>query len=171
MALAIPYTAVLTQGIYSSLVTGISTMTFGIFSTVKSIYKHENPDITNHLRKLDIEYQLRLISSILNKHSESSVMNIKEHIDNKSVIFTTLKEKRKTNDPIEVNLSYLSKIIDEIHRDLIQLDKKVSYHNSKYFCGWRTLNVSNILSNLDTNSAILKNRFDDFVKLCTIYKS
>lgn len=169
MALAIPYTAVLSQGIYSSLVTGISAMTLGIFSSVKSIYNHQNPDVTNSLKRLDIEYHLRLISAILSKYNQNGVQTIKEHIDNKSVIFTTVVPTELSDstleDPIEISLSYISKIISEIRQTLLQIDRKVVNHNMKYFSSWRTLNVEELLQTLETNTNILKNRFDDFVKL------
>lgn len=168
MALAIPYTAVLSQGIYSSLVTGISAMTLGIFSSVKSIYNHQNPDVTNSLKRLDIEYHLRLISAILNKYNQTRSETIREHIDNKSVIFTTLpelQEKSNLEDPVEISLSYISKIIGEIRQTLLKIDRKVMNHNMKYFSSWRTLNVEDLLLELETNTKILKNRFDDFVKL------
>jgi len=168
LALAIPYTAVLSQGIYSSLVTGISAMTLGIFSSVKSIYNHQNPDLTNSLKKLDIEYHLRLISAILNKYNQKGTETIKEHIDNKSVIFTTVPELQEASgleDPVEISLSYISKIIGEIRHTLLQIDRKVVNHNMKYFSTWRTLNIDELLQTLETNTNILKSRFDDFVKL------
>jgi hypothetical protein len=75
----------------------------------------------------------------------------------------------RTDNPMEVSLSYLSKIIGEIHQNLIQLEKKVSYHHTKYFSTWRTLNVVPILTELEINTQILKGRFDDFIKICGIY--
>jgi len=168
MAIALP--SVLTQGLYSSLVAGISSMTFGIFGTVKSIYNHKNPDLTNHLKRLDIEYHLRLISSVLKNQSHSPVTTIKEHIDNKSIIFSTVPNNKISEDPLEICLIYLSKSVNDIHKTLLSINQKVVYHQTKWFGSYRTLNISPLLTQLEIDIDILKNRFNDFIKIYNIYR-
>jgi hypothetical protein len=167
MITVLPY-SMLTQGFYSSLVTGISSMTIGIFGTAKSIYNHQNPDLTNFLKKLDIEYQLRLVGSVLKSQSRVPIIVRKEHIDNKSIIFTNVTNNYVSDNPIEISLIYLSKIIEDIHKILLQIDQKVNYHQTKWLSSYRTLNIESLLTQLETHSVILKNRFDDFVKLSSI---
>lgn len=169
ISLALP--SLLTQGLYSSLVTGISSMTFGVIGSIKSIYNHKNPNLTNHLRRLDIEYHLRLISAVLKNQSQTSTSFSKEHIDGKSMIFITAKDKKTSVDPIQISLAYISKIIDDIHQNLILINQKVEYHQSKWFNAYRILDLNSLLTQLEINTNILKARFDDFIKICTIYQA
>ena len=78
LAIVSPCAALLSQGVYTGLISGIGTMTMGIYGSVKSIYNCQNPDLTNHIRRLDLEYQLRLISSVLKKQNIMPVIMIDE---------------------------------------------------------------------------------------------
>jgi len=161
----IPYT-LLTQGLYSGVITSISTMTCGMCNVIKSIYKYQNPDAINHIKRLDIEYHIKLISLIVKKYTISNTTDIKERINNKSLIFTTINDtSSKITDPIQLSLLYLSIIIKDIHSDLIAINKKVAYHNTKFFNSWRTLDIKSNLETLENNNNILKERLDIFLKL------
>ena len=179
MALIIPYTLI-TQGLYSGIISGISTMTFGMCGVIKSIYSHKNPDVDNFIKKLDIEYHINLISIILKNYNKSGTIDIKEHICDKSVIFTVLHENytglnkdeltQKLENPIQMSLMYLSLIIREIHNDLTVINRQIEYHNSKWFNSWRTMNIRKYLETLEVHNTILINRFNDFMKICVAYK-
>lgn len=170
MALMLPYN-LLTQGLYNGIITGISQMTFGVAKILKSIYSHKNPDINNYIQKLDIEYHINMVSTVLRKYSKGEVINMKEHIGDKSVIFTTIpKSERTTNDPIQVSLTYLSDIIKQIHHDLMQISVEIEYHKTKWFNSWRTLNIKKQLEILDVHHTIMVSRYNDFLNICGAFK-
>jgi len=171
----VPY-GIITQGLYGGLISGISTMTFGMCKIIKSIYSHKNPDVDNFIKKLDIEYRINLISTILKKYNKTKTVDIKEHICDKSVIFTVLDNRSLTesmkyksaSDPLQISLMYLSSVICEIHNDLMMISKQIEYHQSKWFNSWRTVNIKRYLDSLETNNLILSNRFDDFMKISAL---
>lgn len=192
MALVVPYTLI-TQGLYSGIISGISTMTFGMCGMIKSIYNHKNPDVDNFIKKLDIEYRIEMISTILKKYAKYKTIDMKEHVGDKSVIFTVLEnsaylikdsgmdnslilynskksEQYQNNiiDPLQISLIYLSRIIRDIHNDLIIINKQIEYHSSKWFNSWRTLNIKKYLDELETHNTILINRFNDFIKISSV---
>ena len=164
----IPYT-LLAQGLYSGLITMISTVTMGTCSTIKSIYTHKNPDITKVIRKLDIERRLNLIESVLNAkeiHSEPQLAKMKLNDLEKTQVFEIVRgENDKFDDPIELCLTYLHEIIQEIHNNLTAINKKVLYHGTKWFSTWRTLNIKGQLEMLQINSDLLESRFNDLIKI------
>src|SRR5688500_15149172 len=174
----IPY-GIITQGLYGGLISGIGTMTFGMCKIIKSIYSHKNPDVDNFIKKLDIEYRVNLISTILKKYNKTKTIDIKEHICDKSVIFTVLDNRslsesmkyRAATDPLQISLMYLSTVICDIHNDLILIDKQIAYHQSKWFNSWRVMNIKKYLDSLETNNSLLLNRFDDFMKISALARS
>jgi hypothetical protein len=165
MALALPYT-LLTQGLYSGVITGISTMTVGMCRIIRSIYSHKNPDVDKLIKKLDIEYHIILISTILKNFNKTGTIDIKEHIGDKSIIFTVFDEsKSNRQDPIQISLTYLSLIIRDIHNDLMVINQQIEYHNTKWLSSWRTLNIKKYLDILEIHNTILVNRYNDFLKI------
>lgn len=157
----------LAQGIYTGIMETISYVTVGTCSTVKTIYTHRNPNVTNILKELDIERRLKLVQSVINTMNFQSVNKI-----DKSQISQLIKNTDDINcDPIRLCLLYLCEIIQEIHNNLLEINKKVLYHQTKWFNSWRTLNVTNLLTNLRINSNLLNERFNDLTKIKIFLKN
>lgn len=168
MAYFIPY-GLLAQGIYTGLIGTISAITMGTCGVVKTIYTHQNPDVTRIIKELDIERRLRLIQSVLNiidTESKNKIAKVKLNDLEKTQIFELVGSVTNLNDdPIELCLIYIHESIQNIHGDLIDINKKVAYHNSKWFNSWRTLNVKLLLEKLSLDSKLLDSRFDDLTKI------
>jgi hypothetical protein len=173
MAFIIP--TILAQGIYTGIIGTISSVTIGTCTLVKSIYTHQNPNVNNIIKKMDIERRLHLIQAVLNmidKESNTKMANIKLNNLEKTEIFEMVGSKIDLmTDPIELCLVYLHEIIQEIHKDLTAINKKVTYHNTKWFSAWRTLNIEPLVDNLKTNSDLLENRFNDLTKISIFLKN
>ena len=86
------------------------------------------------------------------------------------VLAKQIPETPLAEDPIELCLSYLHETIRDIRADLLAINRKVAYHNTKWFSSWRTLDVSSYLSNLKTNAQLLNQRFDDLTKISAFLK-
>jgi hypothetical protein len=170
----IPYT-LLAQGIYSGLIGTISTVTIGACHVVKSIYTHKNPDVIKLITELDIERRLKLIQAVLNTidhESKTKIARMKLDDLEKTQIFELVgAETDLDNDPIELCLLYLHEIIQYIHNDLTAINKKVEYHNTKWFSSWRILSVKTFLENLRLHSKLLESRFDDLTKISMFLKN
>ena len=164
----IPYT-LLAQGIYSGLISAVSSVTVGTCRIVKSIYTHQNPDVTRVVKELDIERRLKLIQSVLNavdQPRENNYTKMKLNDLEKTQIFEIVGEEvNLNNDPIQLCLFYLHDIIQEIHNNLSDINKKVAYHNTKWFSTWRSINISPYLDNLRLNSKLLDLRFNDLTRI------
>lgn len=160
---------ILAQGIYTGVIGTISTITIGTCRLVTSIYTHQNPDITRVIRELDVDRRLLLIQSVLNKIDHDSIheyTKIKLNDLEKTQVFEIIHAKADLqNDPIELCLLYLHEIIQEIHNNLDEINRKVAYHNTKWFNAWRTLDIGHTLENLKINSKLLDARFDDLTKI------
>lgn len=167
MASFIPY--ILMEGIYAGVIGTISAATMGTYSTIKSIYNHRNPDVINVLHELDIERRLKLIESVLTTKDVSRKPNttrLKLNDMEKTIIFDIVESKNGVyDDPIELCLNYVYETIQEIHNNLNAINKKVAYHNTKWFNTWRTLNIKPQLDILKTNSNLLESRFNDLIKI------
>jgi len=170
MALVFPY-ILLANGIYSGLITGISSLTLGTCSMIGSIYSHKNPDADKCIRKLDLERKLKLIESVLNKSNVNSSRNIfRDKIGTESIIFDVVEgENTIMEDPIKLCLHYLHQAVEEIHNSIKKIHDKVSYHKTKWFSTWRTLNIKKQIEELEHSTKILDDRFNDLIKISQFY--
>ena len=167
MAYIIP--TLLIQGIYTGIIGTISAVTIGTISIVKTIYTHQNPDVTKIMAELDIERRLRLIQSVLyviDKESKNRYVKMKFDDLEKSQMLELVDLKNDIDkDPIQLCLMFLHETIRDIHNDLEAINKKVAYHKTKWFNSWRTLNIRPKVDTLRNNSALLNARFDDLTKI------
>lgn len=161
---------ILAQGIYTGIISTISTVTMGTCSLVTSIYTYKNPDISSVIKELDVDRRLLLIQSVLNRIENTQTTNhqakMKLNDLEKTQIFELVgAEADLRYDPIELCLIYLHEIIQEIHNDLSKINGKIAYHHTKWFSSWRTLDLTNSINNLKINSKLLDRRFDDLTKI------
>lgn len=170
MALTLPF-SLLAHGLYSSLVNAISAITIGTGKLIKSLYTHQNPDVTKLIHELDIDRRLKLVQTLLNaahRDRKSKISDVKMDEIEKSKIYGLMNCKcsdDEFDDPIELCLGYLHDIIQQIHRNLVDIEQKVIRHKKKWFNSWRKLNVKSLLDNLKLNSLILDARFNDLIKV------
>lgn len=172
MAFIIP--TLLTQGIYTGIIGTISSVTIGTCGLVKSIYTYQNPDVTKIIKELDIERKLNIIQAVLHKidNDSSKLTKIKLNDLERTQIFEIINSQTYLmKDPIELCMVYLHETIQEIHNCLTTINKKVSYHNTKWFCRWRTLNIKTQLENLKINFSLLIQRFDDLTNISIFLKN
>lgn len=136
----IPYT-IIAQGIYSGIVNAISSIALKTGSLIKSIYTHKNPDVTKILKELDIEFKLHTIESVLKTENISG------------------------EDPVKICLAYVHQSINKVHYDLAEIEKRITYHQTKWFNKWRSLHIKSKLEELTIDMKILENRFHEFIEL------
>ena len=74
---------------------------------------------------------------------------------------TKLKEFHK------IAIKSLDKLIKEIDQEIINLNKNISYHKTKYFNSWRSINVTNI-EIIKNKNILLNKKFDDLINLLTV---
>lgn len=165
MAFLLPYTIV-SQGIYTGLVSTISMLTMTTCSIVKTIYTHQNPDTNKLIIELDLERRLYLVQSVLNVLSQKDNYNTKINDLEKTQIFNIMEKKEDLAlDPIELCLKYIHQTVKNINLILKAINDKVAYHQTKWFYSWRTLNVKPLLDTLQMHSKLLDSRFDDLTKI------
>lgn len=156
----------LAQGVYAGVISTISTLTVGTAKLATSMCKNANPDVSNTVKKLDIEHRLRLIESII-KYSVDSHNKIPhaEKIDLEKTTFEIINADYNAIDPIEICLRSINSAINEIHLNLNDINKKIELHHQKWFNSWRTLNIKPKLDALEINCNILDKRFDELIKV------
>jgi hypothetical protein len=169
MAALIPYT-LLAQGIYSGLIGTISAVTMGTVAVVQSVYTHKNPDADRVLKKLDIERRLKLFDAILGKINKSTQKTLALDDISKAEISSIINVNAKlTTDPVELCLEFLHETITNITILLGNLERKIFNHEQKWFNKWRVLDISAYLSELEDQSKILSERFDDLTKIAMYF--
>jgi hypothetical protein len=169
MAALIPYT-LLAQGIYSGLIGTISAVTMGTVAVVQSVYTHRNPDADRVLKKLDIERRLKLFEAILNKINEKTKTEL-DDISRAEISTIINADVKITSDPIALCLEFLHETITNITVLLGNLERKIYNHEQKWFSKWRVLDISSYLSDLEDQSKILSERFDDLTKIATYFSN
>lgn len=170
MAYLIPYT-ILAQGIYTGIISTISTTTMGACKIITSLYGIHNPDTVRYIKELDIVRRMNLIRSVLNIIDKESP-HLKLGDLEKTLIFEMTNVDINLNkDPIELCLLYLQDTTKRIHKVLTKIKNKVEYHNTKWFSSWRILNVDQLLGELKLHSDLLTARFDDLTKISLFLSS
>lgn len=149
-------TSIITQGIYTGIISTISNATIKTCNIMQTIYSHENPDIKKVMKELDIERKLKTLESIFNIQIPNNTLNEKINLQ---------------KDPISLCLLYIIDAIKKIQNDLLLINKKVNSHNLKWFSTWRSLNIKNLLDNLELDCKLLDNRFDDLIKISNLLKN
>jgi len=112
----------------------------GTTSTLKTIYyllPSSNPHLKmykNEIELLDIEFKLKIIQNWLEenkKNTDAEFNNYKDEVANLCI---------------------------KISNNLDAINKKISYHNTKWFSSWRTLDLDDQIDNLKNSTTILNNR-------------
>ena len=161
--------SILLQGIYTGIISTISTVTMGTCKLISSIYTCQHSDINKIMKELDISRRLLIIQAVLSTINQNSIhknIQIKLNDLEKTQVFNLIGSKSDLkNDPIELCLIYLQETIYDIHNDLFSIKNRIDYHNTKWFSSWRTLYVTDLIDNLKSNTALLNSRFDDLTKI------
>ena len=134
------YNIVLTSGslllvnTLSGIIQGTTTTLNMIYSILPSSTYNNNYE--KELKNLDIELKLKVILNWLD--------NMK-NTENKSANFILIF------DGINNTCIEMSNTLDEIKQE-------ISYHNTKYFSYWRTLNISDKIESIKNNLRTIDNR-------------
>jgi len=167
MAFLIP--SIIVKGLYSGFVSAVGAIAIGTCKLAKSIYMHQNPDVTKIVKKLDIERRLQLVNSIINIINTTSSFDeakVKLNDLEKTQIFELVgAEVDLKNDPIELCMRSLHEVIQDINDCLITISNKIARHNCKWFKHLRTLNLRPLLEDLELNSELLDRRYNDLLSV------
>lgn len=169
MALFIP--TIIATGIYAGIINTISSATVNTCFIIKNIYNYQNPDTNIFLRKLDIERRLCLIQSLIKNINipQNSTCDINIDDINQSQLFTMIGSQQNINiNPLSLCLRFIQETIQNINNILYKLDVKIKKHHAKWFNSWRVLNVKTLLDELEIQSQLLTNRFDDLTKISMV---
>ena len=101
--------------------------------------------IKNKIIQMDLNSKLEIIHSLIKELNEEK-----------------LKEFQK------ISLKSIEILIDEINKELIDINQKINYHNSKYFSSWRSINLDNNINQLNDHNILLDKRLDNLIKLLNL---
>tara|TARA_B110000971_G_C19921054_1_gene459223 strand:- start:441 stop:884 length:444 start_codon:yes stop_codon:yes gene_type:complete len=125
----------------------ITESSSNIYSSLSSIYFYSK-DIDKKIKELDIKNKLKTIEGAC-----YSLENIKN-----------------SDKSIDICLESIHEIILNIKCDLKIINKKLAKHKSKYFNGWRSLNIKKNIENLTSHCNILDKRYELLANTMTILK-
>jgi len=119
-----------------------------------------------------------LISNITTyESSKINIRSVKESIEYMdldykiNVIKTVVKEieaRGNISDSVKLALMGINEVLDRINDELGTVQKAIEYHNSKYFCGYRSFNCSCNIEQIIKHNEILDSRYRillDLIKL------
>lgn len=83
-----------------------------------------------------------------------------------------IQEKEKNSDAIEESvktaIQYVHESLDNIRVELDSIDKKIKYHKTKWFKKYRTMDCSELLSNIELHNNILNKRLETLYNLLKV---
>ena len=170
----------------TSLITAnnVLDITGRIMGQISSLLVADCEKINQCVKRLDLKAKLRCIETMIKYYGQTRCLLSKKVSDDnnreneKEPIFAsiidnytpivkdmTLKVTETTQNPIEIHLYYVYEIIQDIQKEFEKINDKIKCHKNKYFSEWRHLNIESCLINLETYDAILKQRYDRFLKV------
>ena len=118
----------------SGIVQGTTTTLNVIYNLLSSTKSYNNYE--KELKDLDIELKLTIFLNWLNNP---------KNLDNRSDNFVLLYNN-------------INNICMEIQNTLDKIKQEISYHNTKYFSYWRTLNINDMIESIKKNLDLIYNR-------------
>lgn len=163
-----------------------------LINLVSSTKKLNNIDFNCCLDQLDLMFKLNVINGFLmdlsNKHpnaqqtdqipktlndyyeiipnSDSEKPNINLNEDMQMLTYIHLDQDNCEHvDGLSIGLNYLSQTVNEINNQIVTINNKIEYDNTKYFKYFRQTDLTNDIKQLITKHEVLMNRFDLIVKV------
>jgi hypothetical protein len=157
---------VIIHGIYTGIVGAIGGIVIMSGQMVGANLIPCNNEL-KEIEKMDIEHKLKLHMSILRKVIEQHKLIEKEISDlTKTQIFDIIKHKPDNiNDPIQICVNDMCKLIESIYIILRQIEKKMNLHKNKWFNGWRHINLTNNVNELKSKMDKLDVQFKDMMAI------
>jgi hypothetical protein len=151
--------SVVAQGVYAAIIDTISNGTKNTYNTLASLYLHQNPNVNDFLKKIDIESKLSIIKSTVEYIDSLSKEEVSE-LEKTQILTIMNREININKDPIEITLFFIKESVQDIHNDLIGLNNKILNHKNKWFNTWRHLSISKEERNIKIHLKQLKSRFE-----------
>ena len=121
------------------------------YLTTKIISKSKSNKKINNLEQ--VEKELDLLETI--KIYDSWVTELKNK-----------KSEFLNNSPtIKISIEAINASLDDLHKILLIIDKKVHEHENKYFNKWKTLDLDEDINELKFKKKILDSRFEMLQKI------
>ena len=114
------------------------------------------------------------VYSYLNSTNHNSIKESLNELDikEKTLIVESLLHELKTKiikKSVKYSMNSVGHTIEEINNLLNELKSRIEYHQTKYFCNYRSFDTDDILQNLKNKNNILNNRLDLLIKLLSIH--
>lgn len=133
------------------LISTISTTASSLYKLIKFIMNTSNPglkSIQDTLELLDLEHHTNVISKLIKEHNHLSDLK----------------------DSVKESMLGVTKILQEIHDELIIIKEAYDKHKNKYFYKWRTFQCKYNIETIKKHKLLLDRRYKTLVDLLILYK-
>jgi len=147
-------TVVSVAGQMYGLITGLSTS--------------DNIDVRECLTRLDLEYKLKMVESVINQKLNEYYKKHKlgdSELDADMVIVNKEIALKGNTDPVIISLYYLFELTNKIHHELDIIYKIVTAHKNSWIGMVRKLNIDVNLRRLEKLVETLDQRFHTYLLL------
>lgn len=151
------------QGVYTGIISLISTNTMAACGIVNQLYKYKNPEVNKLLNNIDLEAKMDIYKAAIHQLITSTSPELSDL--GRTQLFDACNSSVTTSDPIKLCLKYLCQNISIIHGLLQKINKKIIYHQSKYFHKWRVLDIDDEIKKIKKEMKIMEKRFQLLINL------
>jgi hypothetical protein len=165
----------------------ILTISSKAYSVIGNLFTVNHSNFRACLDELDLLYKLDLINGILNNNKEidieqsrifsgvdpqvasQTVLNTSKpslnSSDNNNINMIILNKNKNIFDPHTTALKYLKISVENIYKELNNIDYRIQRHQNKWFNSWRNLNLEPNLNVLRKETQKLDQRLEHYMKL------
>lgn len=131
---------------YDLAATAVTQTTNKIYKIASSIVSSGHNSIQKTLITLDLSAKLKVLDEILKENNDS-----------------------KYGGSVDYALINLNDIITKIHKELVEINKIIEYHETKYLSSWRSLGCDENIERLIIYKKILDERFELFIRTLNLF--
>jgi hypothetical protein len=124
-----------------------------MFVKIWDIVNEKHDDVKELITSIDLDSKVELVESVVRDIHD----DMKEH-------------HIHPNNSLNLSLNKLMEIIQILHNDLNEIKKGIEYHKTLWFNYFRTPSYYNIMEKVKDDKKLLDSRFDDLVKIISLFK-
>jgi hypothetical protein len=118
-----------------------------------------------------IQSSFDLFRKFVSKHHEpiNDILSETDLISKLEIVQALIEDcsriKNSQQQSLQKSLYHLSSVVNAIVILLQKIEDKIRYHQSKYFCNWRSLDYEKHMEDLKKNIKILDMRYHMFIEI------
>lgn len=109
-------------------------------------------DYTKVLEELDLAYKVNIMTNYINEKMPKDTNFMIPNAETSIVLYD------KNSNAVMNAVNGVLAVLENINKGLRTVENSIQYHNTKYFCGWRSFKCDYSISDIRKDNGLLESR-------------